>query len=72
MHFERGLFAICKEKAIRRKIHFSGYRMLAQQIYEMWKELHRAKVASFSAGKAIRDGVFDARGGNGDLQATAG
>ena len=42
--------------------------MLAQQINKMRKERHRAKVTSFSGSNAVRDGVFDARGKNGNLQ----
>src|SRR6267142_1618469 len=68
MHLERGLLAVNKEKTLGRKVHPGDHGMLTQEIHEMRKQLHRAEVASFSAGNAVRDGVLDARGGNRNLQ----
>src|SRR6476646_4728197 len=68
VHLERCLLAIGKEKALGRKVYPGEYGMLTQEIHEMREQLHGAEVASFSAGNAVRDGVLDARSGNGDLQ----
>ncbi len=68
MHLEGRLLTVREEKTVGRKSHPGDHGMLAQQIHKMKKELHVAKVARFSGGNTIRNGVFDASGGNGDLQ----
>src|SRR4051794_19790844 len=68
MHFERRLLAVSEEKAVGRKSYPGDHRMLAQHIQKMREELHVAVVASFSGGNAVRNCIFDARGGNGELQ----
>ena len=68
MHFKRRLLAVREEKAVGRKSYSRDYGMLTQHIQKMRKELHIAVVTSFGGGNAIRNCVFNASGGNGDLQ----